>query len=146
MTEEKLLKVDIEQKESFVFNVDFQFENVPTLLMDEPKPIGNSLGPNATRVLSAAIGNCLCASLLFCLQKSRVGVSGMNASVDCVLTRNSEGRLRIKEFNVNIKPEILDDETKKMERCTEIFENFCVVSQSIRQGIPINVKINSKYV
>jgi uncharacterized OsmC-like protein len=142
MTEERLVKVELEQKESFGFNIDFQLENVPALLMDEPKPIGSSLGPNATRVLSAAIGNCLCVSLLFCLQKSRVEVSGMNASVKCVLTRNSKGRLRIKEFNVDINPEILDEDTKKIERCTNIFENFCIVSQSIRQGIPINVEIN----
>jgi len=38
--------------------------------MDEPEPMGGNSGPNACKVLAATIGNCLTASLLFCLQKA----------------------------------------------------------------------------
>jgi uncharacterized OsmC-like protein len=92
MSEERPFKVDINQQESFVFEANFNLENVAPLLMDEPEPLGGALGPNASKVLSAAVGNCLCASLLFCLQRSRVAVSGMKASVKGDMVRNPEGR------------------------------------------------------
>jgi organic hydroperoxide reductase OsmC/OhrA len=57
------------------------------------------------------------------------------------MVRNPEGRWRIKELNVDISPEVLENDSKKLERCIELFESFCIVSESVRQGIPINVKI-----
>ena len=52
--------------------------------MDEPEPMGENSGPNAGKVLAAAIGNCLTASLLFCLQKamasSRISASSARSS------------------------------------------------------------------
>ncbi len=141
MSEDRPFKVEINQQESFVFEANFNLENVAPLLMDEPEPLGRALDPNASKVLSAAVGNCLCASLLFCLQRSRVEVSGMKASVKGDMVRNPEGRWRIKELNVDISPEVLENDSIKLERCIELFESFCIVSESVRQGIPINVKI-----
>jgi organic hydroperoxide reductase OsmC/OhrA len=109
--------------------------------MDEPEPVGNSKGPNATMALAAAIGNCLCASLLFCLRRSRVNVLGIKAIVKGSWVRNKEGRWRIMEIEVEITPEVDEDHIKQMERCTDIFERFCVVSQSVREGIAIDVKV-----
>ena len=141
MSEERPFRVELNQRESFVFEANFNLENVAPLLMDEPEPLGGTLGPNASKVLSAAVGNCLCASLLFCLQRSRVEVFGMKASVKGDMVRNPEGRWRIKELNVDISPEVLENDSTKLERCIELFESFCIVSESVRQGIPINVKI-----
>jgi uncharacterized OsmC-like protein len=141
MSEERPFKVDINQRKSFVFEANFNLENVAPFLMDEPEPVGGALGPNASKVLSAAVGNCLCASLLFCLQRSRVEVLGMKASIKGYMVRNTEGRWRIKELNVDISPEVLEDDSKKLEECIELFERFCIVSESVRQGIPINVNI-----
>jgi uncharacterized OsmC-like protein len=79
---------------------------------------------------------------MFCLQRSRVEVRGVEASVSGVLTRNEGGRWRIKEMNVEVTPDVDDEHRKQLERCVEIFEDFCIVSSSVRQGIPINVKVN----
>lgn len=141
MSEETIFRVEVERERDFVFRVDFGLEGVNDLIMDEPEPVGGGMGPNASRLIAAAIGNCLGASLLFCLGKSRVEVSGMKANIEGVVARNEEGRWRIRELNVELTPEIDGEGEKQLERCIGIFEQFCVASQSIRQGIPINVKV-----
>lgn len=135
-------RVEVTQEEDFAFRVDFGLEGVADLIMDEPEPVGLGAGPNAFRLLAAAMGNCLSASLLFCLRKSKVEVLGMKATVRGVRARNREGRWRIREIEVEIAPEVADGHEKQLERCAEIFENFCIVSQSVRQGIPINVRVH----
>ena len=141
MSDERGFQVSVSREEDFVFKVDFGLDGVGDLVMDEPEPLGGATGPNASKVLAAAIGNCLCASLMFCLQRSRVEVRGVEASVSGVLVRNEGGRWRIKEMNVEIAPDVDDEHRKQLERCVEIFEDFCIVSSSVRQGIPINVKV-----
>jgi uncharacterized OsmC-like protein len=142
MSEERWFRVGVAREEEFVFNVDFGLDGVGDLVMDEPEPLGGATGPNASKVLAAAVGNCLCASLLFCLQRSRVEVQSMEASVSGVLTTNKEGRWRVKELDVEITPEVDEGKAKQLERCVEIFEEFCIVTSSVRQGIPINVTVN----
>lgn len=58
------------RQEGFRFEVNFGLEGVEPFYIDEPEPMGGNSGPNAGKVLAAAIGNCLTASLLFCLQKA----------------------------------------------------------------------------
>ena len=142
MSENHSFRVEFHQKKDFSFNVDFGLKEVDKFLMDEPEPLGEEAGPNASRVLAAAVGNCLCASLLFCLRKSRVETSDIKASVNGAWVRNELGRWRIKEMQVEIMPSIPEEHSKRLERCIEIFEQFCVVSQSIKDGVKINVKIH----
>ena len=142
MSEDVSFQVDVTREEGFAFRVDFGLEGVDDLILDEPEPVGGETGPNASRVLAAAIGNCLSASLLFCLQRSKAEVKGMRATVRGVRARNEEGRWRIREMEVELTPEVAEENEKQLERCVEIFENFCIVSQSVRQGIPINVRVN----
>ena len=143
MSEEKTFRVEVNREKDFVFVADFGLDGVAPLVMDEPEPLGAESGPNASKIIAAAMGNCLSASLLFCLQKSRVDVSGMRATVDGVMARNEVGRWRIREINVLISPDVSEDDWGKLERCVELFEDFCIVSQSVRQGIPINVEVRS---
>jgi organic hydroperoxide reductase OsmC/OhrA len=141
MSEEVEFQVEVAQERDFAFRVDFGLEGVGDLVMDEPEPVGGGVGPNASRVLAAAIGNCLSASLLFCLKRSKAEVSGMRATVRGVRARNQESRWRIREMEVEINPEVPEEHLKQLERCAEIFEDFCIVSQSVRQGIPIKVTV-----
>ncbi len=59
--------VSIELLDGYRFGVDFQMDGVPALVMDEPAPLGTGDGPDAARMLAAAIASCLSASALFCL-------------------------------------------------------------------------------
>ena len=143
--EEKTFKVSLKREKDFVFKVDFGIPGVEQLTMDEPDPVGGDTGPNASKVLAAAMGNCLTASLMFCLQKARAEVGEIETKVEGKMKRNEKGRWRIAEVNVEINPEInMEEFQSQFSRCNGLFEDFCIVSQSIQDGIPINVEVKPR--
>jgi organic hydroperoxide reductase OsmC/OhrA len=113
----------------------------PPLTLDEPPPLGDGQGPNASRVLAVAVAHCLASSLLFCLGKARVPVEDLSVRVDGTVARNDEGRLRITELRVTISPTVPPGDQDRMQRCLGLFEDFCTVSASVRRGIPIHVDV-----
>ena len=121
-------------------------EGVSDLILDEPAPIGNSSGPNPSRVLAASLGTCLSASLLFCMQKAKVGVNGIQTRVRTELTRNEKGRLRIEGMKVAIKVDSKAGEGKGIARCEKIFKDYCVVTESVKSGIPVEVEVTAQEV
>ena len=142
--EEKTFKVSMKREKDFVFKVDFGIPGAD-LTIDEPEPVGGNTGPNASKVLAAAMGNCLTASLLFCLQKARAEVGEIETRVEGKMRRNEKGRWRIAEVNVEISPEIdLETYQSQYDRCFGLFEDFCIVSQSIQEGIPIKVEVKPR--
>lgn len=131
--------VRLKQEDGYNFRVLFGGK-IPDMFMTEPEPLGRGDNPNAGKLLAASIGHCMCASLLFCLQKSRVGVSSMEATVRAGLERNEKGRLRIGWVKVIINPKV--DNADRTKRCAEIFEDFCVVSRSIVEGLRIECEVS----
>jgi uncharacterized OsmC-like protein len=135
-------EIDLKLKEPpFQFEVDFKLPEVDELVVDEPPDIGGEgRGPNASRLLASAIGFCLSASLTFCLRKSRLEVKNIKTKVRGTIRRNKEDYWRIQGIQVEISPSFEPDSQNKIERCKEIFERYCIVSESVRKGIPIEVK------
>ena len=133
--------VRIEQVEDFEYRVRFDKEQHQTLLLDEPEPLGKDRAPSASRILAAAVGNCLAASLLFCLRKSRIEARGMKAEARVRIVRNERGRLRIGKITVEIDPGLAEEDRERAARCVTLFEDFCVVTQSVRTGIDVKVAV-----
>lgn len=140
--EEKGFDLTLRRLENFKFDAEFDGENMSNLLFDEPSPLGEDEGPNAARVLGAAVGNCLSASLLFCLQKARVTVEDMQTDVHGTISRNENKRLRVTALDVRITATIPPEEQARVPRCLKVFEDFCVVSGSVRKGVDINVEVD----
>ncbi|MGE3177109.1 MAG: OsmC family protein [Vicinamibacterales bacterium] len=113
----------------------------PAVMFDEPKPLGGGKAPNAAAMLGAAVGNCLSASLAFCLRKARIDVADLTAHVVTHVTRNEKGRFRISGIEVELRP-TLGRGTTPIGRCEELFEDFCTVTASVRHGIPVKVSLN----
>jgi uncharacterized OsmC-like protein len=111
------------------------------ILLDEAPPLGDNRGPNAAALLGAAVGDCLAASLTLCLRKSRAKVDGMTAAVTTHVARNDAGRFRISGIDVELTPEVGLETDDRLERCRSLFEDFCIVTQSVRQGIDIRVSV-----
>ena len=126
---------------NYRFEVSFD-ELGSKLMMDEPEPIGESTAPNAGMMLSSAIGHCLCASLLFCAGKAHGEVEDLSADVETKLARNERGRWRVEGIKVNMKATIDDENQKKVERCRELFEDFCIITESVRQGVKVDVDLS----
>jgi organic hydroperoxide reductase OsmC/OhrA len=133
--------VVLELEEGYRFRADLGLPGVPPLVLDEPPPLGEGAGPDAARVLAAAVGDCLSASALFCLRKARVEVRGMRTEVSVSFVRNEQGRLRIGGIGVRMRPEVARGDVGRIRRCLEVFEDFCVVTQSVRGGIDVRVEV-----
>ena len=138
-------RVQLEQQEGYAFRVRFDTEGVAELLTDEPPPLGQGGGPNPVRLLAAAVGNCLSASLLFCLQKSRVQGARVGATVTGSVERNERGRWRVAGMQVQIHVEgIAEEQRAWLERCRDLFEEFCIVTESVRHGVPVEVHVTAE--
>jgi len=133
--------ITVEQIEDYKFTVRFDKPQFPEYLLDEPAPVGQDTAPNASRLLSAAVGNCLSASLLFCARKAKVQLGPIRTVVRTEVRRNERGRLRIGRIEVRIDPRIPDAEKQKALRCLDLFEDYCVVTESVRQGIDVQVTV-----
>jgi uncharacterized OsmC-like protein len=138
--EEKELQISLERIKDYEFKVTFD-ELTAELIMDEPPPLGGGAGPNASKVLSAAIANCLSASLLFCLNKIRVEPTLFKTTVKTRMQRNEKGRLRIGSSHVTITLGLDSAGRQRINRCTDLFEDYCVVTQSVRGGINVSVAV-----
>lgn len=134
--------IRVQQIEGFEFLVKFDKEQFAPLTMDEPAPLGQDVAPNAARVLAAAIGNCLSASLVFCMQKAKVKTEGIHADVDVQIVRNARKRLRIGKVDVTIHTALKADDPA-LVGCLAAFEDFCIVTQSVREGIAVDVRVKN---
>ncbi len=123
------------------FAVDSQLSGTAPFIIDEGPPLGEASGPNPSRVLAAAMASCLGSSLLFCLGKSRIAVTGLRVEASGTLTRNERGRLRVGSIRVELHPQVAREDIPRMQRCLELFEDFCVVTESVRQGVPVDVGV-----
>jgi uncharacterized OsmC-like protein len=132
---------ELEMIHDYQFRIGFDDQGLADIHSDEPAPIGSGEYPSAIHYLSAAVGNCLCASLAFCLRKSRTENLSIRAFVRTKLGRNEKGRLRVQGIQVTIRPEVNDP--AKLEHCISLFQDFCVVSAAVREGIDIEVSVEA---
>jgi uncharacterized OsmC-like protein len=125
------------------YKFEITFDELPTarMLSDEPIPTGESAGPSAAMLLSGAVGHCLCSSLLFCLEKSRAKATDLKTDVELSLIRNEKGRWRISGIKVKMKPTVAEMDREKLERCKTMFQDFCIVTASVREGIKVDVEV-----
>ena len=133
-------RLTVARVDGYEMRVRFDKPEHPDLVLDEPPPLGNDHGPNPARVLAAAVASCLSASLLFCLNRAKIAVTDLRADVTTELVRNDAKRLRIGKIAVRLHP-TLEDPTA-LAGCLEAFEDFCVVTQSVREGIDVDVSVD----
>lgn len=135
------ITLTITQESDYAFRVAFDDTSLPSLLADEAPPLGGGKGPDPTQLLAAAIGNCLCASLLFALRKFKNRPGTIVARVRADHARNESARLRVATVRVEITLPEAAAEYTQIERVLARFETFCTVTESVRAGVPVEVTV-----
>ncbi|WAC64395.1 OsmC family protein [Pseudoxanthomonas sp. SL93] len=141
MSEIQTLRLTLEQESDYAFRIRFDDTDIPDLLTDEPEPLGKGEGPNPTRLLLSAVANCLSASLLFALRKFKNSPGKLVTQATAELVRNEQGRLRVGHIHADIRLAEAGAAHASLERILAQFENFCVVTESVREGIDVSVSI-----
>ena len=154
ISEDIKTKVGIKLDESdsqMIFKCDLGNMKVKDCYIDEEhREEVDMLGPNPSRLLALGVLGCLSASFIFCLKKRNFKVDDFIAEAEVVIARNEKGFLRIKKIDVNIQPKIKDPDTlKRAKQCLKsakdgvsFFEQYCIVTQSVRSGIEVNLNLD----
>ena len=132
--------VRLTQSQDYRFDVEFGGE-VPVLRTDEPAPLGTGTGPSPVQLLAAAVGNCLSDSLLFALRKFRQQPEPLRTEVLAEVGRNADGRLRVLKMTATLHLGVPAASLEHLDRVLGSFESYCTVTQSVGQGIPVEVQV-----
>ena len=137
---EKTITVELRQRSNYQFDIEFS-EGMPQLMSDEPAPLGEGKGPSPVQMLAASIGNCLSDSLFFALAKFKQKPEPIHTTVNALVGRNAEGRMRVRHIEAEIHLGVEAGKLEHLDRALEQFQEFCTVTQSVGQGIPIHIRV-----
>jgi uncharacterized OsmC-like protein len=141
MSEERTFDLTLEQVQSYEYSARLDWSDVEPIIIDEPEPLGARHGPNASRLVGAAVGHCLSASLRFCPEKAKQQVRRIDAHVVGTVRRNESGRWRIGRLDVRLTLDVVTPQPERLQRCLEPFEEYCVVTGSVRKGTNVGVAV-----
>jgi organic hydroperoxide reductase OsmC/OhrA len=141
MSEEQVIELSLEQTHDYEFRVRFEGTAIPDLVTDETAPLGGEAGPNPSRLLIAGVANCLLASLLFALRKFKNEPGKLAARARATTARNEHGRWRIVHIAVDLQLTDAATVFEHVDRALAQFEDFCIVTESVRQGIAVDVSV-----
>lgn len=142
MSETQSFGLSLEQVDNYEFRVRFDDTDVPDLLTDESPPLGGGAGPNPSRLLAAAVANCLAASLLFALRKFKNEPGHLRATTKVTMARNEDRRWRVERVQVDLHLNESADAFEHLDRILGQFEDFCIVTQSVREGVQVDVHVH----
>src|SRR6266852_403397 len=142
MSDERTHHVTVKLARGFQFVAEFDGAlNGAPITFDEPEPFVTGHGQTAVAVLGAAVGNCLAASLAFCLRRSHFDIADLTADVTTHVTRNEKGRFRVTGIDVELAPVLSGSGALRLDHCEDLFEDFCTVTASVKHGIPVHVSL-----
>ena len=141
MSTEQPIRVTLEQESDYAFRISFDDTALEPLLSDEASPLGQDRGPNPARLLLASVANCMVASLLFALRKQHNQPGRLRAQITALPMRNAEGRWRIPQAFVELQLAEGSEHYQHLDRVLAQFEEFCIVTQSVREGIDVSVTV-----
>ena len=141
MTEDQGIRLLLEQEGPYAFKVSFDGTALEALHTDEAQPLGGGTGPGPSDLLLAGVANCLSASLLFALRKFKNVPGPIRAEITGRKERNAAGRWRIPRAEVTIHLADKAAELEHFDRVLAQFEQFCIVTQSVREGVEVAVRI-----
>lgn len=141
------MKVSLTYSENLHFKASVrQFSKID---IDEPESFhGTDLGPSSVEYFLIGIAGCLVTTFAYCFQRRQIGLNDLKITADGKISHiGTKRRLRLVTVDIEIHFALKDNNSpkEKVNRCIKEFKEFCVVTQSIQNGFPINVNcINSQ--
>ncbi len=142
MSDTSTFGVTVQQESDYVFRIQFDETAIADLMTDEPAPLGGGNGPNPSRLLVAAVANCMSASLLFALRKYKNQPGPITTKAVATMGRNASGRQRVERIDTHIQLAERAGDHQHIERILAQFEDFCVVTESVRHGVEVAIKVS----
>lgn len=137
---DEAIHVRLTQVKDYQFNIEFG-GSAPPVLGDESAPLGAGLGPTPVQLLAAAVGNCLSDSLLFALRKFKQAPEPIRCDIYPEVGRNAQGRLRVLSMRAVLSLGVPAASLANLPRVLDTFEAYCTVTQSVGQGIAMQVEV-----
>jgi uncharacterized OsmC-like protein len=150
MVHEEDTIVDLKLEKDLIFKADLGYDKVRELIIDETmNGETQKCGPDAAELLAMAILGCLNASFIFCLQKRNLSLDELHAHAVVSFKKIEKGYTRIDKIDVKIVPKSKDPTViKRISQCIKeiksgnmFFEETCIITESVRQGIEVNVNV-----
>lgn len=141
MSVDETIELSLQQLDDYEFRIRFDGTALADLATDEAAPLGHNAGPNPARLLLAATANCLAASLLFALRKFRNAPAPLRAKARARIARNAQGRWRVAGMEVDLQLADAAASLDHLDRALAQFEDFCIVTESVRAGVPVAVRV-----
>ena len=142
MSETSTFGVTVQQESDYVFRIQFDETSIADLMTDEPAPLGGGSGPNPSRLLTAAVANCMSASLLFAMRKFNNRPGPITTKAVATMGRNEAGRMRVERIDAHIQLAERAEDHQQLGRILAQFEAFCVVTESVRHGVEIGIRVS----
>ena len=145
MTIESRVKVGLKLQENLLFKCELGNVKMQDLYIDERnKKKTEKIGPSPIKLLALSVLGCLAVCFEFCLQKKGFTLSDLDGRAEVTFTRKDKEFWRIRKIDIDLLPKIDNTEMRKsVAQCKNLFEQHCIISESLRKGMEINV--NLKY-
>ena len=116
--------------------------NFKDLNVDEPVSFhGTDLGPSAVEYVLIGIGGCLGTTFTYCLRKNKIELETLKVIVEGELSHKGP-KMLLRLVNVNVDLNFVPKEAgsdKEINKCMKEFFEYCIITNSITKGLPINV-------
>lgn len=138
--EKMVSEVEVEWIEGFKSKL--KVKGFPEIILDEPPEMGGTdTGPCPIHLLAASIASCLLASYLYCAKKARVKLKGARAFAKAESEWEKE-HMRVKRVLVRLELAPAGGTSRRRaELCIAVFKQFCIVTESVTRGIPVEVEV-----
>ncbi len=117
--------------------VESIIRNFEVVLMDDRKK-GADSAPTPVEMFLSAVGSCLVMSFVYCTYLGGIKINQKEFKVKMVgSVKRKNNRLRLIDVCAEFFLKSSKDD-KKIRKCFEKFQPFCILSESIKEGISLS--------